>query len=71
MKNNENGIAGCVIDIHIDETDPNNLKLHILDNCYGMDEFKLDEAAIEYHNQEEKSSDELNQHGVGMKFAIF
>lgn len=64
-------IGGCIISITIDEQDPKNIKIWIKDNAEGMDYSTLDDSAHEYHNSFEKNSNQINQYGVGMKFAIF
>lgn len=70
-KDNISLISDCRVNITIDDTNPNNYKLIIEDNAGGMNEEELISASKEYHMNNLKKGKELNQYGVGMKFAIF
>lgn len=70
-KDNISLISDCRVDITIDDTNPDNYKLIIKDNAGGMNQEELISASKEYHMNNLKKGKELNQYGVGMKFAIF
>lgn len=71
QKNDRNNpIDGLEIFITFDFKDKNNKKIIILDNAYGMDKEKLEDA-MQPCDRRGKSDTQYNQYGIGMKLGIF
>jgi hypothetical protein len=68
---NEKDLENLLIEITIDYSDQNNIKIYIIDNANGMSEDAMDHSMKIANKDRTYKTSQLNKFGVGMKVAAF